>query len=216
MALICIPGEVRRVNVAPVLLVADTYRVLRATRVFLVVVVPVGYAHRLSPARGCVRFRPSRRASQMAQHVKMLDPAVPMAVTATEWVARYKPPTVTVAVLKTRWRAAASWAERAKAGSSVDVEFVALGVLHSHRVVIEATVAQGSGDSGPEIGQPPGLSVDSLRAGGERDRTALDYRTAAADAASRPRWRTLRGAVQARIPGQRPRSGQAARGPCSR
>src|SRR4249920_1939834 len=69
----------------------------------------------------------------------------------------------------------------ARAGSSVDVELVALGVLHSHRVVIEAIVAQGSGDSGPEIGQPPGLGVDSLRAGGERERTALDYRTAATD-----------------------------------
>jgi len=27
----------------------------------------------------------------------------------------------------------------------------------------------------PEIRQPPGLGVDSLNAGGERDRTALDY-----------------------------------------
>jgi hypothetical protein len=37
--------------------------------------------------------------------------------------------------------------------------------------VIEALGGQGSGDRGPEIRQPPGLGVDSLRAGGERDRT---------------------------------------------
>ena len=49
----------------------------------------------------------------------------------------------------------------ARAASSVDVELVALGVLHSHRVVIEAIVAQGAGDSGPEIGQPPG-SLQSM------------------------------------------------------
>src|SRR5215831_19748867 len=47
---------------------------------------------------------------------------------------------------------------------SVDVELVALGVLHPHRVVIEAVGAQGSGERGPEIRQPPGLGVDSLLA----------------------------------------------------
>src|SRR5215831_19207825 len=34
---------------------------------------------------------------------------------------------------------------------------------------------------GPESRQPPGLGVDSLRAGGERDRTVLAWPTAAAD-----------------------------------
>src|SRR6516165_10204498 len=63
----------------------------------------------------------------------------------------------------------------------VDVELVALGVLHPHRVVIEAVGAQGSGERGPEIRQPPGLGVDSLRAGGERDRAVLAWPTAAAD-----------------------------------
>jgi hypothetical protein len=33
----------------------------------------------------------------------MVEAAVPIAVTVTEWVARYKPPTVTVAVLKILW-----------------------------------------------------------------------------------------------------------------
>src|SRR5262249_5388670 len=64
---------------------------------------------------------------------------------------------------------------------SVDVELVAFGVLHAHRVVIEAVGAQGSSVRGPEIRQPPGLGVDSLRAGGERDRTVLAWSTAAAD-----------------------------------
>jgi hypothetical protein len=36
----------------------------------------------------------------------MVEAAVPITVTVTEWVARYKPPTVTVAVLKIRWTAA--------------------------------------------------------------------------------------------------------------
>src|ERR1700683_3213234 len=58
------------------------------------------------------------------------------------------------------------------AKASVDVELVPLGVLHPHRVVIEAVLAQGSGGRSPEIGQPPGLGVDSLHAGGERVRTA--------------------------------------------
>jgi hypothetical protein len=53
------------------------------------------------------------------------------------------------------------------AKASVDVELVALGVLHPHRVVIEAVGAQGTGGRGPEIRQPPGLGVDSLHAGGE-------------------------------------------------
>jgi hypothetical protein len=35
-----------------------------------------------------------------------------------------------------------------------------------------AVLAHGSGERGPEIRQPPGLGVDSLHAGGERDRTA--------------------------------------------
>src|SRR6266568_5103921 len=75
------------------------------------------------------------------------------------------------------------WARRSlvRAKASVDVELVALGVLHPHRVVIEAVLAHDYGDRGPEIRQPPGLGVDSLGAGGERDRTAVDYRTAAAD-----------------------------------
>src|ERR1700722_13235973 len=54
----------------------------------------------------------------------------------------------------------------------VDVELVTLGVLHPHRVVIEAVGAQGSSERGPEIRQPPGLGVDSLHAGGEWVRTA--------------------------------------------
>ena len=61
---------------------------------------------------------------------------------------------------------------RHRAKASVDVELVALGVLHSDRVVVEAVGAQGSGHRGPEIRQPPGLGVDSLPAGGERVRTA--------------------------------------------
>src|SRR6266705_549177 len=75
------------------------------------------------------------------------------------------------------------WARRSlvRAKASVDVELVALGVLHPHRVPIEAVLAHGSCDRGPEIRQPPGLGVDSLRAGGERDRTAVGYRTAAAN-----------------------------------
>src|SRR5262249_30141396 len=36
----------------------------------------------------------------------------------------------------------------------------------------EAVDDQGPGERGPEIRQPLGLGVDSLRAGGERDRTA--------------------------------------------
>jgi hypothetical protein len=47
----------------------------------------------------------------MDQHSTMVDAAVPIAVTATEWVVRYKPLTVTVAVLKIRWTAAVSGAE---------------------------------------------------------------------------------------------------------
>src|SRR5689334_4748431 len=87
-----------------------------------------------------------------------------------------------VAVMKPRLPPArAARREPADAGAasnrhkaSVDVELVALGVLHPHRVVIEAVGievvgAQGAGDRGPEIGQPPGLGVDSLLAGGERD-----------------------------------------------
>ena len=58
---------------------------------------------------------------------------------------------------------------RRRAKASVDVELVALGVHHPHRVVIEAVGAQGSGERGPEIGQPPGLGVDSLLADLERD-----------------------------------------------
>src|SRR5580704_2433435 len=61
----------------------------------------------------------------------------------------------------------------------VDIELVALRILHPHRIVIEAVGAQGSGDRGPEIRQPPGLGVDSLRAGGERD-VPVHHRTAAA------------------------------------
>src|SRR5215469_4536852 len=66
---------------------------------------------------------------------------------------------------------AGSW-RSGGAKASVDVELVALRVLHPHRVPIEAILAHGPGERGPEIRQPPGLGVDSLRAGGERDRTA--------------------------------------------
>src|SRR5215469_14495574 len=66
---------------------------------------------------------------------------------------------------------AGSW-RSGGAKPSVDVELVALRVLHPHRVPIEAVLAHGSGERGPEIRQPPGLSVDPLRAGGERDRAA--------------------------------------------
>jgi hypothetical protein len=41
----------------------------------------------------------------------MVEAAVAIVVTVTEWVARYKPPTVTVAMLKIRWTVAVSDAE---------------------------------------------------------------------------------------------------------
>ncbi len=41
----------------------------------------------------------------------VVEAAVPIAVTVTEWVARYKPPTVTVAVLKIRWTTVVSGVE---------------------------------------------------------------------------------------------------------
>ena len=44
--------------------------------------------------------------------------------------------------------------------------------------MIEAAVAQGPDDRGPEIRQPPGLGVDSLHAGGERG-GPVHHRTAA-------------------------------------
>jgi hypothetical protein len=47
--------------------------------------------------------------------------------------------------------------EPRRAKASVDVELVALGVLHPHRVVIEAVGAHDHGERGPEIRQPPGL-----------------------------------------------------------
>src|SRR5450755_1847823 len=62
--------------------------------------------------------------------------------------------------------------EPRRAKASVDVELVALGVLHPHRVMIEAVGAHDYGERGSEIRQPPGLGVDSLHAGGERIRTA--------------------------------------------
>jgi hypothetical protein len=49
-----------------------------------------------------------------------------------------------------------------------------------HRVVIEAVGAQRTGDRGAEIRQAPGLDVDSLPAGGERD-GRVHHRTAAAE-----------------------------------
>src|ERR1700678_2107263 len=55
--------------------------------------------------------------------------------------------------------------------ASVDVELVALWVLHPHRVVIQAVGAQGSGGRGSEICQPPAFGVDSLHSDGEGDRT---------------------------------------------
>jgi hypothetical protein len=67
------------------------------------------------------------------------------------------------------------------AQASVDVELVALWVFHPHRVVIEAVGAQGSGERGPGIGQPPGLGIGSLHAGSERNRTVLAWPAAAAD-----------------------------------
>jgi hypothetical protein len=47
--------------------------------------------------------------------------------------------------------------------------------------VIHVVGAHGSADGGSEIRQPLGLGVDSLFAGGERERTAFRDRTAATD-----------------------------------